>query len=190
QPRWSLTTAQAGIWFAQQKYPQSPACNTGEYWLLEGALAPHHFTRAVRQTIDEIPGLHCAFVATADGPQVVANPACWQLAERDLRSEADPLAAAQVEMRAQLAVPFNLAGGPLFATTLYRLDEGRWAWFIAVHHIAIDGFGLSLLSQRVVSWYEALCAGEQPAPCRYASQQELLAEEAAYQDSQRAARDR
>ncbi|WP_279474921.1 condensation domain-containing protein [Aeromonas veronii] len=111
QPRWSLTTAQAGIWFAQQKYPQSPACNTGEYWLLEGALAPHHFTRAVRQTIDEIPGLHCAFVATADGPQMVANPACWQLAERDLRSEADPLAAAQVEMRAQLAVPFNLAGG-------------------------------------------------------------------------------
>lgn len=111
QPRWSLTTAQAGIWFAQQKYPQSPACNTGEYWLLEGALAPHHFTRAVRQTIDEIPGLHYAFVSTADGPQMVANPACWQLAERDLRSEADPLAAAQAEMRAQLAVPFNLAGG-------------------------------------------------------------------------------
>ncbi|MEH8264148.1 amino acid adenylation domain-containing protein [Aeromonas veronii] len=190
QPRWPLTTAQAGIWFAQQKYPQSPACNTGEYWLLEGALAPHHFARAVRQTIDEIPGLHCAFVATADGPQMVANPACWQLAERDLRSEADPLAAAQVEMRAQLAVPFNLAGGPLFATTLYRLGEGRWAWFIAVHHIAIDGFGLSLLCQRVANWYEALCVGEQPAPCHYATQQELLAEEVAYQDSPRAARDR
>ncbi|WP_279489150.1 hypothetical protein [Aeromonas veronii] len=35
---------------------------------------------------------------------------------------------------------------------------------MTVHHIAIDGFGLSLLCQRVASWYEALCAGEQPAP--------------------------
>lgn len=78
----------------------------------------------MRQTIDEIPGLHCAFVATADGPQMVANPACWQLAERDLRSEADPLAAAQAEMRAQLAVPFNLAGGRCLPPPSIALARG------------------------------------------------------------------
>lgn len=189
KPRWSLTAAQAGIWFAQQKYPESPACNTGEYWLLEGTLAPHHFIRAVRQTLDEIPGLHCAFVATGEGPFMEANPACWQMAERDLRREADPLAAAQVEMEALLATPFNLAEGPLFATSLYRLADRQWAWFIAVHHIAIDGFGLRLICQRVALWYEELCRGGLPAPCRYATQTELLAEEADYQASPRAARD-
>lgn len=189
KPRWPLTTAQAGIWFAQQKYPESPACNTGEYWLLEGALAPHHFIRAVRQTFDEIPGLHCAFVATGEGPFMEANPACWQMAERDLRRESDPLAAAQVEMETLLATPFNLAEGLLFATTLYRLADRQWAWFIAVHHIAIDGFGLRLICQRVALWYEELCRGGLPAPCGYATQTELLAEEADYQASPRAARD-
>jgi len=48
-----LSTAQLGIWFAQQLNPSSPAYNIGEYLEIHGSVDAVSFERALQQVVAE-----------------------------------------------------------------------------------------------------------------------------------------
>jgi aspartate racemase len=81
------------------------------------------------------------------------------------------LPAPEREIRAQeLATeeaqrPFDLTQGPLMRATLLRLGKEDHVLLLTIHHIAFDGWSLSVLARELAALYEAFCAGRpQPLP--------------------------
>ncbi|NYI08246.1 non-ribosomal peptide synthetase [Allostreptomyces psammosilenae] len=194
--RLPLTSAQLGVWYAQRLDPANPQFNTGEYLDIRGAVDPGLLEAAVRTAVAEADPLHARFTepAGADGDadgadvprQEVPAPGsperrdAWPFPHLDVSGEPDPLAAAEAWMRADLAAPLDLTRDRLFGQALFRVAADRWLWFHRVHHIAVDGFALSLLVRRVADVYTALAAGTEPGPTPFAPLRTLIDAEDAY----------
>ncbi|MDG4862984.1 amino acid adenylation domain-containing protein, partial [Streptomyces sp. T-3] len=188
-----LTAAQSGMWFAQALDPASPAQNTAECIEIHGPVDPAVFADSLHQVVGEADALRVRVVETPDGPRqlpLVMGPAPLPLTVRDVRDADDPDATARAWMRADLAVPFDLAAGPLFAQALFRVGDERWLWYQRVHHLVMDGFGYSLLARRTAEVYTARAVGEEPAPSPFGRLTELVAEDTAYRGSDAYDKDR
>ncbi|PTL85183.1 myxochelin non-ribosomal peptide synthetase MxcG [Vitiosangium sp. GDMCC 1.1324] len=178
--RWPLSAAQHGIWLGQQFDLKSPVYNAGECIEIRGPVDPAVFEAALRQAVGEAEALHSRFVSDGDGPgQLLGTQPDWTLHVVDLSGTPDPWAAAQAWMRDDLARPVDLSRGPLFAEALFKAAPDRFFWFQRVHHIAMDGFGFSLLARRVAELYTARAAGR-PSTGGFGSLRAVLDEDAAF----------
>ncbi|GAB1511654.1 amino acid adenylation domain-containing protein [Actinophytocola sp. KF-1] len=190
--RLALTAAQEGIWTGQEFDPDSPAFNTAEYVEIHGPVDIALFERAVRTAVGEADALTARFGADLDDQAWQDVGACpeWTMHVLDVSATADPVAAALDWMRADLAVPVDLRRGPVFAQALFRAGPDFHLWYQRVHHIALDGYGLSLVARRVAEVYTALVAGEEPPPNSFGSLADVVAEDKDYRDSPRFTADR
>ncbi|WP_342381986.1 thioester reductase domain-containing protein [Myxococcus stipitatus] len=188
--RWPLSAAQHGIWVGQQLDLASPIYNAGECIELRGPLLVEHFEAAVRQTVDEAEALHARFEISEGGPVQRVSPRVeWVLQQVDLSTAADPWVAARDWMNEDLKRTVDLTRGPLFAEVLFKAGPERHFWFQRVHHIAMDGYGFSLLARRVAELYTARVTGR-PAPASLAPLRPVLDEDAAYRASPQFEQDR
>ncbi|WP_329346269.1 enterobactin synthase subunit F [Vibrio natriegens] len=185
-----LTDAQAGIWFAQLRDPENPIYKTGEYLLIDGAVDEPCFVEAVKAAIEEVDSLHAKFVTTTEGPRMVIERQPWQVDRFDFSSESDPLNAAIDWMKVQLKAPVNLEQGPLFSMALLKLTEDKFVWFLSLHHIAIDGYSMSLIVSRVAYIYSQLIKGKPFDKVEFVDQQAMLAEDNNYKASEKYQNDR
>ncbi|WP_255988144.1 amino acid adenylation domain-containing protein [Chitinolyticbacter albus] len=183
-----LTAAQYGIWLGQRLDPANPAYWTAEVIELNGAMNQVAFEQAVRTAVAETDALWMRY-READGV-VMQAPALqrdWAFSQRNLAEHDDPLAVAQAWMQAQLAVATDLETGPLFGAALFKLGAGRQLFFFQAHHIALDGYGYSLLQRRIAELYSAFSQGL-PAPTgRSTALAPVVAEDQAYTDSEKCA---
>ncbi|WP_405810299.1 amino acid adenylation domain-containing protein [Streptomyces sp. NBC_00210] len=189
---WPASTAQTGIWFAQQLAPQSPAHTVAHFVEIRGSLDPLLFEVAVRQGVCETEAMNVRFVADGEGglSQLVEPLEFWPFPQLDLRTDADPQAAAEAWMRADLAVPLDLVNGPVFSMALLRTGPDRFLWYQRCHHIAMDGYAGTLLTKRVAAIYTAQVDGTSADEGTFGSLRLLLEEDAAYRSSQSHAEDR
>ncbi|MCO4849461.1 amino acid adenylation domain-containing protein [Bacillus vallismortis] len=188
---YSLTGAQTGIWFAQQLDPDNPIYNTAEYIEINGPLNIALFEEALRRVIKEAESLHVRFGENMDGPWQMMNPSPdVQLHIIDVSSEPDPEQTALHWMKADLAKPVDLRYDPLFNEALFIAGSDRFFWYQRIHHIAIDGFGFSLIAQRVASTYAALMKGQSTDGRSFGSLRAILEEDADYRASEQYETDR
>ncbi|OIK28384.1 non-ribosomal peptide synthetase [Streptomyces malaysiense] len=187
-----LLAAQEGIWAGQQLDTDSPAYNTAEYLRIAGPLDTAVFERALRRVVAETEALNVTFDTDDTGrPRQIRTPAGdWPLHLADLTAEADPGAGATAWMEQDTARPVDLARGPVFGHALLRTAPEEFLWYHRVHHIALDGFGLSLVARRVAEVYTALMAGGPVPESGFGTLESVLAEERAYRESARHTEDR
>lgn len=189
--QYSLTGAQTGIWFAQQLDPDNPIYNTAEYIEINGPVNIALFEEALRHVIKEAESLHVRFGENMDGPWQMINPSPdVQLHVIDVSSEPDPEKTALNWMKADLAKPVDLGYDPLFNEALFIAGPDRFFWYQRIHHIAIDGFGFSLIAQRVASTYTALIKGQTAKSRSFGSLQAILEEDTDYRGSEKYEKDR
>ncbi|MGQ9003774.1 non-ribosomal peptide synthetase DhbF [Bacillus subtilis] len=189
--QYSLTGAQTGIWFAQQLDPDNPIYNTAEYIEINGPINIALFEEALRHVIKEAESLHVRFGENMDGPWQMINPSPdVQLHVIDVSSEPDPEKTALNWMKADLAKPVDLGYDPLFNEALFIAGPDRFFWYQRIHHIAIDGFGFSLIAQRVASTYTALIKGQTAKGRPFGSLQAILEEDTDYRGSEQYEKDR
>ncbi|MED1934580.1 non-ribosomal peptide synthetase DhbF [Bacillus subtilis] len=189
--QYSLTGAQTGIWFAQQLDPDNPIYNTAEYIEINGPINIALFEEALRHVIKEAESLHVRFGENMDGPWQMINPSPdVQLHVIDVSSEPDPEKTALNWMKADLAKPVDLGYDPLFNEALFIAGPDRFFWYQRIHHIAIDGFGFSLIAQRVASTYTALIKGQTAKGRSFGSLQAILEEDKDYRGSEQYEKDR
>jgi nonribosomal peptide synthetase DhbF len=185
-----LSTAQTGIWYAQQLDPKNPIYNTGEFVQINGDLNLELFEQALRAVIGEAESLHAQFHEDQQGLwQTFAPNHDWPLHVIDLRGQANPLARAHEWMQQNLAQPIDLQRDPLFTQALFLIEPQHYLWYQRIHHIAIDAFGLALIERRVAELYTALLNGSDTGRT-FASMEQLLAEHEQYQQSEHRLRDR
>lgn len=189
--RWPLTGAQSGIWFAQRLDPENPIFNTGECIEIEGHVREDLFEEALRQAVAEADTLHLRFGEDEEGPwQTVAPVEGWPIHRMDVSVEPEPRQAAEAWMKADLARPVDLGGGPLFTEALFRLAPDRYMWYQRVHHIALDGFGFSLIARRVAELYTSLAGGKPRGERSFGALRQIVEEDAAYRASAKLEQDR
>ena len=187
-----LTDAQAGIWFAQLRDPENPIYKTGEYIVIDGELDFSKLEAAIEYGVNEVESLHARFVTTTEGPRMYVKREPWAVIHKDLThvAEEDALAAAIDWMKARLLVPVDLENGPLFEMALIKLNSQQSVWFLSLHHIAVDGYSMSLIISRISEIYQQLCQGEAVSELNVADQSALLNEDNAYKSSERYEQDR
>ncbi|ASE51526.1 enterobactin synthase subunit F [Stenotrophomonas maltophilia] len=179
----ALTEAQTGLWFAQRLAPDNPSFNTAHAVWIEGPLDVTAFVTAADQAAGEAQAFALRFAEGADGqPLQWYDPAHVPLLSvRDVSAEADPAAAARSLMHADRLSPVDPARDRISQQVLLELGGQRWVWYLRVHHLAADGYGMALFTDRVCALY----AGRMGEPLPGLAG--VLADDAAYRADPRRA---
>ncbi|WP_423156666.1 enterobactin synthase subunit F [Stenotrophomonas maltophilia] len=179
----ALTEAQTGLWFAQRLAPDNPSFNTAHAVWIDGPLDVTAFVAAADQAAFEAQAFALRFAEGADGqPLQWYDPAHVPLLSvRDVSAEADPAAAARSLMHADRLSPVDPARDRISQQVLLELGGQRWVWYLRVHHLAADGYGMALFTDRVCALY----AGRMGEPLPGLAG--VLADDAAYRGDPRRA---
>lgn len=191
QGLWPLSTTQQGIWFGQLLYSGSPLYNTAECLEIKGSLDPVLFERALGQMVGEAETLNLRFTPSGTQPMQFLDPDLpWQLQHLDFSMAVDPQQAARDWMQRDLKCAIDPKADKLFSQALIRLTPDCHYWYQRIHHIAIDGYGTSLLMRRLAEIYTAFHQGKSAPPNPFGPLQTWLAEDSAYQTSEQRQGDR
>nr|BDT34839.1 non-ribosomal peptide synthetase [Myxococcus sp. MH1] len=157
-----VSYAQRRLWFLDRLAPNSPTYNMPFTLHLAGPLDVEALRRAfellthrheiLRTTFEEREGE--AFLR-------VHPPSAWAMPVVDL-SGSDPDARTADARRLadeEARRPFDLERGPLFRTTLLKLDAAEHVLLVNMHHIISDGWSTGLMMREFAAQYEALRQG-------------------------------
>lgn len=147
-PRRSLSPAQELIWTSQRLEPESPHQNMALLTKFDAPIDPDRFIAAVDAVVGRSDALRTT-VRDVDGvphPTIAASaPVGCKLAR---------VAPADLErwMDERISVPLDVSRS-CYESVLVDLGEDAWAWFMNVHHIAIDATSSANLFTAVAAEY-------------------------------------
>jgi NRPS condensation-like uncharacterized protein len=132
-----LSFAQERLWFLSRFEPSSPVYNVSRAVRCRGPLDVESLRRALHAVVARHDTLRTTFRDTERGPvQIIAPSADVPLPVIDI---------AEPSLEQSAAQPIDLTRGPILRATLYRLQPDDHVFLLLVHHIACDGWSLSLL---------------------------------------------
>lgn len=185
----ALTPAQHPIWLGHQIDPLSPAYNVASYIdIAGGTLDVSLLASALYTAVRETDALRVRIVEHDNGVQknpvqIIEADATFAFDVIDLATQPDPVGSAQAWMKRDVAVRFDLGTSPLISTSLLRLDGQRHWCYVKTHHIAMDGYALSMFIRRLADVYTALVQHEAVKPSPFLPLQALVDSEQAYKAS-------
>ena len=155
-----LTIAQRGLWVGQKIAAANATLNIAEAIEISGPVDPVQFLRALRQVVREAETLRVQVIEEDGKPRQIVRPADGDAHENrpprdgdfpfiDVSAEADPRAAAEAWMRADLIGPVDLARDPLWVAALFKAADDRYFWYQRAHHVVYDGYSGGMVVRRV-----------------------------------------
>ena len=170
-----LTHAQERLWFLDRMYPGLTAYNLVTALRLPGALDEAVLERALAEVVRRHDVLRTTFREVNGAPvQVVAPFTGFALPAEDISTLPPPAREAQVRARLarERAHVFDLSAGPVFRTSLLRLDAGEHVLLVGMHHIISDTWSLGVFLRELSVLYDAYREGWDsplaPLPVQYA----------------------
>jgi amino acid adenylation domain-containing protein len=161
-----LSFAQQRLWFFDQFKPGSPIYNMPCGFRLRGPLDPAVLQKSINEIVRRHEVLRTTFVSIEGEPiQAIAPHPNLTLEHLDLReipqherdSEALRLAAEERQR------PFDLAAAPPVRGKLLRMGAEDHIALLTVHHIAADGWSMTILFRELAEIYNAFSMGK-PSP--------------------------
>jgi natural product biosynthesis luciferase-like monooxygenase protein/amino acid adenylation domain-containing protein len=181
---WPLSAAQLGIWFEHQTYSNKPSHNVGEIVEISGAIDPQLFMQCLDRVVHEAQNLRTIFIDTEAGPRQVIGAVANATTEFiDFSSNDDPERRMHDEVARRMERTLSPTDTQLCSFCLIKLATDRFAWHQLYHHIIVDGFGYSLIAQRVAELYSAMVVSRPPSASWFSPLTKLLDIEAAYLSS-------
>ncbi|WP_406253405.1 amino acid adenylation domain-containing protein [Streptomyces atratus] len=170
----ALTPQQAGVYFHWRLDPLSPYYSYQGSLELDGPLDVARLARAWQLLLAENPLLLARFAETEGtagtdgqegareaGHEVVHHYPHWEVplpaGAQDITAEAFRTVAAE-----EAARPFDLLTEPALRTALFRLPDGQYRLLVTMHELLLDGWGATVLFQRLAELYEQRPAGPDP----------------------------
>ncbi|MFD8788833.1 amino acid adenylation domain-containing protein, partial [Kitasatospora sp. NPDC059599] len=155
-----LLSGQAGMWFAQQLDPASPAYQVHEYVEIHGPVDPGLFERALHRAVLDCETLRLRLVPGGQELRQFVEPdPAWRFVPVDVSAETDPWEAAVRWMRTEYLRPYDLETGPACAFALIRLAADHHIWSLRAHHAMGDGHSGPLFAARVAEVYSTWAEG-------------------------------
>ncbi len=144
-----LTSAQAGVWMAVQRQPDTTAFDLVCYVDIRGPLDASKLVSCIGATVAEAGCLHARFVLDGDEPRQFQGPAYpGPVPIVEVGGEKEAREWIDRERQTRLRVD-----GPLFAFALLRLGPRRWWFYQRYHHLVMDASGIVLFSERAAAHY-------------------------------------
>jgi amino acid adenylation domain-containing protein len=170
-----LSFAQERLWFLEQMEGALTAYNLSRAWKLAGPLNVEALRRALEAIVRRHEALRTTF-ALDDGEPVQVVRAMERLELREVELDGQtPIQQAEEIARfskAEADLPFDLIRDPMLRASLLRLDEDEHVLLLTMHHIACDGWSLSVLWEELERLYAGYCGGSDPdlveLPLQYA----------------------
>jgi amino acid adenylation domain-containing protein len=170
-----LSFGQQRFWFIDQLAPGMSFYNVPSKWRLRGTLNISALEAALNEVVARHEVLRTTYLADGDEPiQIIAPAQHFELPIRDLSaaSGSDLEKLAQIVVKEETAVPFDLRNGPVFSAKLIKLSPVEHVLVLNTHHIATDGWSMGLLREELSILYAAFASGEPsplaPLPLQYA----------------------
>jgi amino acid adenylation domain-containing protein len=161
-----LTSAQRRLWFIDQLTPGDSAYNVYLAFDLKGDLNRAAFERALEELVRRHDILRTTYSAVGGQPvAVVSREPSFSLTFKDLsdmRAE-EREAAAEAFISEEAVRGFDLERGPVLRAALARLSDEEHVLLLTQHHIATDGWSLSLLLSELSTLYAAYRSAGVPA---------------------------
>lgn len=147
--RMHLTPAQVGIWMGHQLAGKGSAFNTGESLEICGAIDIKQLRDVLEETLAGCEALHQRFTYASETLWQVPVSRNPSIDVYDWRKHRNPDVELNQTIRACLDTPFDLETGPLYRAFIARLQADRTVFFLAAHHIALDGHGYSNIRTQI-----------------------------------------
>ncbi|WP_214108308.1 non-ribosomal peptide synthetase [Acrocarpospora catenulata] len=141
---------QERLWFLDQWRPGTALYNVPVLLELTGQVDPARLRAAVQRVADRHPALRTAFAPVDGRPEPYTAPADvpWSEATAATWEQAGALA------DERLREPFDLTTPPLIKAGLVSHTTDRHLLWISIHHIAVDGWSLTLLLDDLTAAYQ------------------------------------
>jgi hypothetical protein len=150
-----LSFAQERLWFIHQLEPDTPMYNIPLAFHLQGRVDVPALQRSLSLVVERHEALRTVFDYQDGEPcQVILPPVPFQL------DQVDPAGDWQAWIQIEANRPFDLACGPILRAALLKLDQDDAVLFLNIHHVAADGWSLSILLREVSGAYAALIDGK------------------------------
>jgi len=154
--RLSLTSAQQGLLFSLQSFPNNPTYNIAYSICIEGELDVQRLESALRQVVKRHQPLHAVLENDEDGAYfsldkgielelafVNTDTVPTQLRDEFIRESISSLAAS----------PLELFNSPLYRCAVYRVNEHRHVLAWVISHLVFDGESMSVFLHDLSSIY-------------------------------------
>ncbi|HVF89347.1 MAG TPA: amino acid adenylation domain-containing protein, partial [Blastocatellia bacterium] len=157
-----LSFAQQRLWLLHQLAPSSPAYNITAAVVLTGSLNVKALEQALNEIVRRHEVLRTTFTTIDGHPAQIINPFVYsRLRVLDLSSRAEPERRDEAQRLAaeEAALPFNLSRDLPIRTSLLKLKEDVHMILATIHHIASDGWSMSIFTREVAMLYESFARG-------------------------------
>lgn len=178
--RFPLTIPQQGLWSGHLLNDDKAMFNTAECIAFDGKVNGNLLAAALAQAVGECEALQGHFEDNGDEVCFVSHALAPVYREVNLARGDE--AEARVWAWADLRRPFELTRESPCRFALLRGPERDYL-YSCVHHIALDGFGTTLLFQRIAELYGEGLEGAMLSPSPFGQLDEVLAEELAREES-------
>ena len=158
-----LSYPQWRLWFLDQLGIPGALYHIPTRLRLRGELDRDALVRALNRVVARHEALRTTFAEVgAEQVQRIApaEESPFQLAEHDLRGQADAEAELRRLLAEESAAPFDLARGPLIRGHLIRLADDDQVVHITMHHIVSDGWSMGVFTRELSTLYAAFRKGE------------------------------
>ncbi len=153
-----LSFSQERMWFLHELEPEGSAYNMGGAFRLAGAFDRRVAERCLAEIVRRHENLRTTFHSKDGLPLARISPEVdFDLSLHDLRESpaADRVAEAKTRARAEIRRPFDLANGPLFRASAYRLDDEDHVVLFCMHHVVSDLWTFGVLFRELAELYAA-----------------------------------
>ena len=163
--RLPLSYSQERMWFLWSLDPDSAVYNVGGLVHLAGPLDVPALEAALAALVQRHEALRTVFPSHDGVPhQLVTEGLDIRIRHVDLSAHAEGAdTALQALAAAEAHVPFDLEAGPLMRLALARLQAGRHALAVTVHHIVAEGWTMDIFAREMTALYDAFATGR-PSP--------------------------
>jgi amino acid adenylation domain-containing protein len=161
-----LSFAQESLWYLDQLVLGQPTFNVSAALRIAGPLDIEALRRAFEEVVRRHESLRTTFAVEDGRPvQAIAPSLPVPLEIVDLAGLPPEQRQAEAERRAEAEArrPFDLAAGPLFRATVFRLGEVDHTVLLAMHHIITDGWSFGVAAAELSALYRAFREGR-PSP--------------------------
>nr|QCE43603.1 nonribosomal peptide synthetase subunit 2 [Cystobacter sp. SBCb004]QCE43607.1 nonribosomal peptide synthetase subunit 2 [Expression vector pArg23-V1]QCE43611.1 nonribosomal peptide synthetase subunit 2 [Expression vector pArg235-V1]QCE43616.1 nonribosomal peptide synthetase subunit 2 [Expression vector pArg2345-V2]QCE43622.1 nonribosomal peptide synthetase subunit 2 [Expression vector pArg2345-V1]QCE43628.1 nonribosomal peptide synthetase subunit 2 [Expression vector pArg2345-V1-BsaI]UEN69 len=165
---WPLSFAQGRMWFLEHLTQGSSAYHVPLVLRLIGKVSFERLAQALSALVVRHEVLRTAYVEDGNTlSQKILDAVAVEMASSDLSPIAPSERQAAVDrlLGADLARPFALAAGENVRARLVRFSEDEHLLCLCLHHIALDGWSISVLLRELGSLYRGQPL--QPLPLRY-----------------------
>lgn len=150
-----LSSSQRQLWVLEQTVGTHAAYIESLGYKLTGVLDSHLLRQSFELLLTHHESLRTAICEIDGVPQQRPMPPKLNWAEVTIADTEE----VQAELHRFTNLPFDLSTGYLFRVLLIHSATNEHLLVMAVHHIAVDGFSLSLIMNQIASTYSSLCGG-------------------------------